>query len=483
MTTTSKISSLGVGSGLDAESIVNQLVALERQPINTLQSKVTQIQTKISAYGQVKSYVSALRDAAQKLSGADLWAGMKAASSDTNVVNFATTSGAAVGNYNVTVNALAAAQSVASRTGIPSNTAVGAGRLYFEVASSFPTSLDTGNTTAPYIDVTATDTLSDIRDKINAKNAGVNASIINDASGARLVMTSSATGTSNAFRVTATDDSGTITTGTEGLAALAYDPSKTIDDGTGAKLNQAAANASATINGVTVSSTTNTFTNVMDGITMTVSKLTLSPVSVNVTKDTEAITKAVTDFASAYSALSSYLKTSTKYDETSKTAGTLQGDSMATSTLNQFRSLIGANSAASTVFSTLSSVGLEIQSTGTMTVNSTKLNSAMGNLAEMKKLFTNPDTGGGPATEGMATRLRTLADSMLSIDGAITTRTEGLNKAIAENKKRQDALDGRVALFEKRLRAQYTALDKAMASISTQSNYVTQMINSFNKNS
>ena len=148
--------------------------------------------------------------------------------------------------------------------------------------------------------------------------------------------------------------------------------------------------------------------------------------------------------------------------------------------MNQFRSLIGSSTPASSMFSTLSSIGVEIQTGGTLTVNATKLTNALGKLSEVKKLFANADLSNS-ANDGIATKLRTLSDNLIGFDGAITTRTAGLNQDVANNQKQQDALDARSALYEARLKAQYTALDTTMAGLNSQSSYVTQMITNLNK--
>ena len=479
-TFTPTLSSLGVGSGLDAETIVNKLVALEQQPLEKLKTQASTIQSKISAFGKIQSAVSTLRDAASKLTSPDLWASTVATSADSSVA-FTTSTGATPGNYNVSVSSLAAGQSVLSNTVLtsPAST-LGAGTLTFEVGS-WSGAAFTGKTGATAVNVTidAADSLEAIRDKINSANAGVKATIINDASGARLVMNSASTGLTNGFRVTVSDSDG-VNDDASGLSALSFtDPTAT---GGPTTQTQAASNAAAKINGVDISSETNTFSNVLTGITVNVSKITAAPVAVTISQDNDTITKAITDFATAYSSLDAVLKSNTKYDESTKKGAILQGDGTALNLINQFRSLLASSTSVSSVFTTLSSVGLETQSGGALNVNSTKLKSALGNLAEMKKLFATTDLTGGGA-DGMGTKFRKLADTLLGIEGALTTRTAGLNTAVTNNQKRQDAMETRSALYEKRLRAQYTALDKAMASISTQSGYVTQMINSMNKSS
>ena len=480
--TTGTLSSLGLGSGLDSNSIVSKLVELERQPITTLKTQAEKIQTKISAFGQIQSAISTVRDAAKKLANPEIWASTVATSSDSSSVSFSTSAGAATGNYAMKVSSLASAQSIVTKTPLASSTStLGAGTLSLEVGTwSGTTFTATAGGTPKTVTIAATDTLETIRDKINDAAGGVTAAIVKDASGARLVMSSSSTGEANGFRIQATDTGDSNNLDNAGVSALAYDldPLNTTD---GTEKKQDAKNAAATINGVEVSSSTNKFSDVLTGITFTVGKETgTTTVNVAVTQDNDTISKAISDFATSYSALATLLKSNTKYDDATKTGGTLQGDGTALALVNQFRSTVGGSTGASSVFSTLSSVGVEIQTGGTLTVNSTKLTNALGKLSEVKKLFANADSSNS-GNDGIATRLRTLGDNLLGFDGALTSRTSGLKTAVSNNQKRQNELDARASLYEARLRAQYTALDKTMSNINGQSNYVTQMITAWNK--
>lgn len=488
MATTSSISSLGIGSGLQANEIVSKLVALESQPIVNLQTASDKLQTKISAYGQIQSAVSSVRDAARKLTSSELWGSTAAASADATAVNATTAAGAQVGTYAVDVTALAKPQSTVTITSLASATStLGEGTLTLELGTWGAGNSFTGKSgaTPVTINVAATDTLANIRDKINSSNSGVKASIITDSSGARLVMQSATTGEANGFRITAADNDGD-NANDAGLSALAYDPANTT---AGTNLSQPASDAMATINNVPVKSATNTLSEVVSGLTITLSKvtsnpptITTGPINITVSQDTAAITKAITDFATAYSSMASLVKSNTKYDEATKSAGTLQGDSGALSVQNQFRSILGSSSDASGTFKTLSSVGLEIQTDGTVKVNSTKLTSALGNLTEVKKMFMNSDSVDS-TKDGIMTRLRVLSDNLLGSEGIITSRTSGLRQSITDNSARQESLQNRVDLYEKRLKAQYTALDTIMAGLSSQGNYVSQMINSLNSSS
>jgi len=458
------ISSAGIGSGLDVNSIVSQLMAIERQPLTALETKATAIQSTVSEYGKIKSAVSTLRDLASKLASSTTWGQTTSNSSSTAVS--ATTNNSAAGSYTVEVQALASVQTIATGTAVPATTTPGAGTLHIELGSygAGQTSFTPkAGATAVDIVVAATDTLATVRDKINAAGAGVTALIMTDASGSRLLIRSNTSGAANAFR-------------TSGIASLAFDPSAGVTTMT---QSQKAADAAATVNGLAVTSPSNTLSNIVDGLTLNLSTLTTGPVTVNVVTDAEALKKTITDFAAAYTALVKLIATDTKYDPTTKKGGILQGDSAATGLQRQMRTLAGASSGASALFGHLSDAGLELQGDGSMTVNATKLANALGNLAEVKKLFANSDLL-DPSKDGFGKRFRVITDAMLGVDGALTTKTDGLGRQLDRNQKDQDALQVRLDGIEKRMRAQYTALDATMAVLNSKSSYITQQIAAFN---
>jgi flagellar hook-associated protein 2 len=304
------ISSAGIGSGLDVNSIVTQLVAIERQPIAALQTKATKIQTQISEFGKQKSALATLRDAASKLTSSDFWGQTTGASSNSSAVNITTTTGAAAGSYAVEVTSLAAPQSTASGVFAANTTPPGAGTLRIELGTwgagqaSF-----TPRTGATAVDITveATDTLAQVRDKINGANAGVTAIVLTDASGSRLMMRSNATGVDSAFRTSVVDGDGSNTNAT-GLSAMAFDPSS------GAAVmsqTQVAANVVATLNGLPISATSNTLTNVVDGVTLKLSGITSAPVEVSVVQDNDTLKKQLQAFADAYNAVQTLITTQT----------------------------------------------------------------------------------------------------------------------------------------------------------------------------
>jgi len=474
------ISSAGIGSGLDVNGIVTQLVALERKPINQLKTEATKLQTQLSSFGKLQAALSKLRETASTLTRSSAWTPTKGSSSDAAAVGVTTGAATPPGNYSITVSRLAAAQSVVAVTKASSTEVVGQGTLRIELGSwSAGQTSFTAKAGVTPVDIAVgpgEDSLATIRDRINAASAGVVASIVNDASGARLVVRSLDSGVENAFRITATDIDGN-NCDAAGLSALAFDPSAGITQMT---QSVAAANASATINGLPITSASNTLTDVIDGLTLRLGRESATPVEVSVNVDNEAIRKSIDEFVTAYNDLVTQLGELTKYDAASKSAGTLQGDRAAVNLQAQLRSILSATSGASAVFTRLADIGLDPQADGKIKVTSTKLDAASGRLTELRRLFANSDTL-VPANDGFATRLRAFGDLTLGSDGPLTTRQDGLRQRIDRNSDRQQQLEERVAQIEKRLRAQYTTLDARMAQLNQLSNYVTQQVAQYNK--
>ncbi len=476
------LSSPGVGSGLDVNSIVTQLVAIERRPIDQLQTQATTIQTKLSAFGLLQSYAANVRDSADTLSKASLWTQTTAGSSDASSVSVTSTASAASGSYSVQVSQLAQSQGLASGAYADSGAVVGSGTLHIELGS-----WDTGLTsfladpakTAIDIPIGAAEgTLDGIKAKINAANAGVTASIVRDSSGARLVLRSSATGASGAVRISVTDDDGTADDAA-GLSALAFDPPKAADQSppvTGQmSQTQEAKDAKDAINGLSVSASSNTMAGVIDGVTMTLSKVTTAPVNVSVALDTSSLRKAVSDFAKAYSDMNAYIASQTKYDATTKKAATLQGDRSTLTLQSNLRNVFMGSSSASSTFSTLSDVGLELQPGGSLKVNDAKLTAALANPIELAKLFSSTASADA-AQQGFAVRVKAVAKQLIDSDGAISTRTQGLRDSIARNATQQQRLEDRVALTKARLLKQYSALDVQLSQMQGVGSSLTQAL-------
>ena len=475
------LTSLGIGSGMDLNSIVTQLVALERRPLDQMRSDAGRLQTQVSSFGKIQGFLSGLQDGANALTGNALWAQGLPSSADESSVSVVGGTTAATGSYAVSVQALAGSQTLASNTVFSGATdTVGSGTLSIGLGtwdatrSSFTSK--TG-TTAMNITVAAGDTLQSLRDKINGADAGVTATLVTDASGVRLSMRSTSTGAVNGFRITANDTGDGNNADNLGLSRFAFNPP---GGANGLDLKQAAVNARATVNGIAVESASNELTGVVEGLTLRLRKETTAPVDVSITRDREAIVSAIKTFAEAYNQLTNYITGQTKYDATSKVGGPLQGDSAATGLQTQLRAVLATISGASAAFPRLSNVGLQIQRDGTLKVDEAKLNAATSNLTELKKAFANNDTV-TPGNNGFAKRYALLASQALGVDGTLTARNEGLRKLITKNTDDQGRLNDRVDRYKVRLVAQYTAMDANLSKLTSLSNYVTQTLASLNK--
>jgi flagellar hook-associated protein 2 len=469
------ISSPGVGSGLDVNSIVTQLVAIERAPITQLQKEASSLQTKLSAYGKLQSNLSALRDAASALTRSGTWSETRGTSADAAAISVTTDANNKPGTYAVQVTALAASQSNVSKVYASADATVGEGTITIELGTWGVGNSFTAKAGTLPVDITVgppAKTLAEVRDMVNAANAGITASVLTDATGSRLVFSSSSPGAVNGFRISVADTDGN-NTDASGLSALAYNPAVGV-----VTMSQAlaAANAAALVNGVAVSSPTNTMTNLVDGMTLTFNKTTATAVQITTAEDKDSIKKKIEDFVTAYNNLNTELANQTKFDAASKAAGSLQGDSAAVGLRSLLRNTLRTESGASTVFTRLSDIGFDVQRDGSIKLDTKKLDNGLANLPELKKLFANSDTL-VPANNGIATLMRTQADGVLGVDGTLSARTDGLRSRIQRNEKRQAEMEVRVQQTEAQLRKQYTALDKQMGQLSSLSNYVTQQMN------
>jgi flagellar hook-associated protein 2 len=475
------ITSLGLGSGIDAEGIIAKLMSLEQLPITQIQTEETGLKTQLSSYGTLQGLISAMQDKARALTSATLWGQTNVASGDSSVVTGSTESGTAPGSYAVTVEALAAGQTTTSTAFANADSTLSAGTLKIELGAwtvppgGPPATGFTAKAGATPVTVTigpGETSLTAIRDKINAANAGVTATIVNDANGARLSLRSKDTGAENGFRLTATetaDDGNTA----EGLSALGFDGTQASSPMT---QNQWSANAKATINGIHVESASNTLSNVSDGLTMQLVKVSANPVQLTVTSNTDAVNTAVKDFVTAFNALAANIQTQTKYNATSKTGGPLQGDRTAINLQWALRGVINQPTSASTTFTRLSDLGIAMKEDGTLGIDTAKLSASMSNPTELRKMLAT-DTG-ETASSGFMTRFNGLASAVLDQDGSITTRQAGIQSSIDLKEKQIDAMTQRLTGTEARLRAQYQALDTKMATLSALSTYITQQFSS-----
>ncbi len=378
----SSISSLGTGSGLDLQSLLTKLMAVEQQPLTKLATKEAVFQAKLSAYGSLKGALSSLQTSANNLSNASTFTANSTSQSDTTYFTSTASASAAAGNYSIEVQRLARAQTLTTAVFADTSASVGTGTLTFQFGTSSGGTFS-ANASKAVQTVTidsAHNSLAGIRDAINAAGIGVNASIVNDGSGYRLLLSSNETGTSNTLKISST---GTLT-------GLSYDPtagSNPISE------IQSASDAVIKVNGLTVTKSSNTITDAIQGVTLSLKQAeaasTTVTSSLTVARNTDAIKSALQGFVKAYNDTESLIKSATAYDASNKTASTLTGDSTTRSIESQMRSLLSSSlSYAGGGLQRLSDVGIAFQKDGTLALDTAKLDKVLGDSTkDISSLF------------------------------------------------------------------------------------------------
>jgi flagellar hook-associated protein 2 len=467
------IQSLGVGSGLDVSSIIRQLLAIERQPLSRLEQAASGVQSEISLYGNIRSKADAVGTAARTLADEDTWRKTTVNLNGAEELTVTAASTASPVSLDIEINTLAQRQSVSTKGFDSATSLVGTGILTIQRGSwSADFGAFTPDPGSSGIEVPigyGQDSLEGIRDAINDADAGVTASILTDAKGARLVIRSDDPGAENGFSISTLG-------GTDEFDALAFTQQTSPATAGGAQGNARATNLQGRINGAVVESTTNTLSNVLDGISITATKTTASPRNVAIERDSADMKAKVDTFVSAYNDLISYIKAQTAYNEATKTAAPLQGDRVALMVQSQLRSAAIDTTEASDTFTRLSEIGIALQLDGKLQVDTSKLEKAFEQLDEVANLFSRDAEG--TAQDGLALRMADLIETMTDPDGTIDSRQALLRQRLRRNEDDQGRLEDRLAATEARLKAQYTALDSKMATLNGLGSYIAQQFGS-----
>jgi flagellar hook-associated protein 2 len=478
MTTAGSISSSTTGSTLDVPTLVSQLMTVARQPIVALNTKTTSYQAQISELGTLKSKMAAFQSAAQALgsSSSSSLLAATATSSDTAALSATADSTSVAGTYTLNVTKLAQAQSLVAVGQASSTATIGDGTsttITFDFGTTGSTFVSNGSGTKTITIDSSNNTLQGIRDAINAAGIGVTASIVNDGNAAtpyRLVLTSSS-GASNSMNITTDGANSSIDN------LLAYDHSV----GGTMSLTQTVVpqNAAFDVNGISITKSSNTVTDAIPGVTLTLSNPTTQATTLTVARNTGAVSSAVASFVLAYNDLYSSMKTDSAWGTASTSTSTststtttppvLAGDLTLRSLQTQMRD-IASTAASGGTYSYLFDAGVSFKTDGTMQLDSAKLNSAMStNFSDVANLF-NSSTGFG-------TRFNQFATSALTVDGSFATHTADINSKISDINNQVATLETRMTALQTQYTAQYSALDMLLTSMNSTSNYLTSQFN------
>jgi len=390
---TPALSSPGIGSGLDVQGIVTKLMQVEQQPLDLLNTQEQTVQSRISAFGTLKSSLAALQAAVHSLATPTAFRAMTANFADDTVGSASVGDGAVAGTYSVEVSQLAQAHKLVSNGFASVASSIGNGTLTFTfgtyAAGAFTANGSVGAKTVTI--APGQDSLAAIRDAVNAADVGVTASIVNDgsANGQRLVFTSSATGAANSLKITASDADGNDTDAA-GLSQLAFDPAAAAGSGKNLTQSVAAQDALLKVDGIDVQSSSNTVQDAIAGVTLSLAKTNLgNPTSVTVAQSPGAAQASVAAFVKAYNDLTTTITNLTKYDPTTQTASILTGDSTVRLVQSQLRSLIGGTiGGSSATLNTLAQVGITTGTDGQLTFDTAKFAAALSSDASgVERLF------------------------------------------------------------------------------------------------
>jgi flagellar hook-associated protein 2 len=475
------LTSPGVGSNLDVKNIVSQLMSVERKPLTLLDDKVSSYNTKVSAYGKLKSALFSLQTAAQNLNLTSAFNKTKANVADTASLS-ANVSGVAIpGSYSIEVQSLAQSQKLISGGYGMVESPIGSGTITLNFGTYDTTEGVTsfvpnpGKTATTLTIDPSNNSLAGIRDAVNNANAGVRATIINDGTGYRLSLTSVDTGLNNALKIDVTESGGA------GLAQLAYDAST----GGVSQMTQnvAAKNAVIKVDDVTITKPGNIITDAIEGVTLNLTKEMAAgtKTTLSLTRDTTGTRTTIDAFVKAYNDINKQITELTAYDSSSGTGSVLTGDATVRAIQTQLRNVFtNAIPGTASNLSTLSAAGIQFQKDGSLSVDSDKLDKI---LADPKNnigaLFATSDSG----IKGYASRLNDVVKAMVfGNDGLLNTRVDGINTTIKNINAQKAAMNAHLAEVEKRYNAQFTALDTAIASMTTTSNFLTQQLANLSTN-
>jgi flagellar hook-associated protein 2 len=377
------------------------------------------------------------------------------------------------------VSQLAQSQSLASVGQTSSTAAVGSGTLTIDFGTFTPAVADPASAatfvtnterTSATITIGSDNSMEGIRDAINAqKTSGVTASIVNDGSGTpfRLLLVSTETGAASSMKISVSGDAALST-------LMKHDPT----DSPTMTETLAAKNAQLTVNGLSVSSATNTVEESMQGVTLSLVKTGDSTLTVG--RDTASASSAVSAFVAAYNSLLSTGKTLTSFDSTTQKGSALTGDSTLRNLQTQLRTaLTSPQSGGTGDLTMLSNIGVSFQKDGTLTLDSTKLNAALSsNLDGVAKLFAGTATD----TAGFGKQLSVLTLGYSATGGSLTVAADGITSSLKRLETQYNDTSTRIDATIARYKAQFTQLDIMMSSMNSTSTYLTAQFDSLNAN-
>ena len=452
----------GLITGLDTNALIAGLVKAEQGPTNILQSQKATLQAQEGVYTTVISSLADLKSAAQSLSLSKDFNKKTATSSD-NTVLTASADSTALASYNtIVVDTLAKAQSVKSTSFTSSSDGIGTGTLTIHVGST---------STSVTIDAT-NNTVTGLKDAINSSGAAVTASIVNVGTSAspdyRLVVQSKDTGIANAVTIT-----GSLAGGTDPFVG-------------GGQVVQAAADAILSVNGLTITRSNNTISDVIPGVTFVLLKegnhdgvISSEDTSAHVTvsADGSAIKSSIKEFVDSYNAVNKIVNDQFTLHPDTKHQGALGGDAALRGVISRLRSEISAPGGIGAGLQFMSDVGITFEKDGSLAIDDAKLSSTLEtDPTGVSNLFTLVQNGIGKRVPGA------VDDFISSVDGSLTFREKGIQASIDRIDQKVAREQDRISAFQERLTQQFSDLEKLVSQLKSQNDFLLQRLTSISQN-
>jgi flagellar hook-associated protein 2 len=418
----------GTTAGFDVQTIVEEVLALQSQQEIQWQNQETSFNNQATALQQLSTQLQTLLTDTNDLTDPlGSLAAMTTSVSNPNVLSATAGSGATAGSHSISVNALATTSSYYSDELATNSTTFGTGSFSLEVGSGPATTITVDSTD---------DTLTGLAAAINSLNLGVTANVVTDAGGARLTLVSNTSGAAGNI---------TISSNTTGLSF---------------NLGSKGADASLTVDGIPIDSSSNTVTSAIPGVTLNLLGLTSSPVTLQVSPDTSQAATAINNFVSDYNTVISSINSGFSYDTTTQTAGTLLGDPSVELVQSTLLSDVAASVTGNGAISSLASLGITMNDDGTLTVDNSQLTNALtGNFQAVQSFFQT-------ATTGFAQKFSSDLTNLTSpTNGAIAVDLNGTNSSISSLQSEISDFQANLATEQQTLTTYYSKINATLQSL------------------
>jgi flagellar hook-associated protein 2 len=463
---TMSISVGGLISGLDTNSLIGQMLDLQKKPIENLQKQSEAYEVTLSTYGTLQGLLGKLKTAAEALQSEKDMTSFTATSGNTDLVTATAGKDARAGSYSVSVTQMARVHKLTS-TGFEADETVGAGTLRLQVGDLEPMEFQ----------INAQATIDEVAAAINESNAGVQAAVIFDGSQYFLTLAGKDTGEANVISLTVveegTEEGDPANTDMTGLSRLVYDP-----DGAANMANtQDAADAILTVDGVAgIRRSSNEITDVIAGVTLNLKSAPEAPdnaTTLTVSRDRAAVVSSINGFVNAYNDVMDYIKEHQAYDPAGGAAGVLLGDATTNSIRNRLQTMITGTVSGMGSYEKLADLGVE-QSDGRLSVNSTTLNRELNDRFDDVVRFFSGSSGDA---RGLAVSMNQALTGILDTrSGTLAARTSGIQESMKNIGDKVERLERQNLVWEERTRAQYNAMEQLLAQYQTTGDYLTQQI-------